>query len=192
MRSWRTRAGCSAVRATRLPVVLVVIALGACARAGPAQPAFDGSPAIHVVDAPMLPTTVDELPSMDVAAYEAMMGDLGGTPAVVNFWATWCPPCTREMPMMARAARDLRGAVQFVGVNVLDDRASAREMLHELRIPYPNVFDETGEIRTAVGGIGQPVTVFYRADGTVAARVEGELSQQDLETYLAEVRPDPT
>jgi thiol-disulfide isomerase/thioredoxin len=176
------------VHALRSILVLVAaLALGACGREATTRSAPTGAPAIRVAETPVLPQTVDELPPVDVAGYVSIMAGLRGTPTVVNFWATWCPPCLDEMPMIARVARDMRNDVQFIGVNVLDDRSAARSMLRDLRIPYPNVFDETGAVRDSVAGIGQPVTVFYRADGSVAAKVDGELSPQALDTYLDEI-----
>ncbi|HEX6844174.1 MAG TPA: TlpA disulfide reductase family protein [Actinomycetota bacterium] len=147
----------------------------------------DGTPAIRVVDAPLLPATVEALPPMDVAGFEELLGQLRGTPVVVNFWATWCGPCERELPLLAAAARDLQDEVQFVGVDILDNRDAAGPFLTDHGVPYPNVFDAAGEIRTSLGSIGQPVTAFYDADGTLVSKVDGELSEADLQERLAEI-----
>jgi thiol:disulfide interchange protein len=57
----------------------------------------------------------------------------------------------------------------------------------ERQIPYPNVFDAGGEIRTSLGSFGQPVTAFYAADGSLVRKVDGEISQADLEASLEEI-----
>jgi thiol-disulfide isomerase/thioredoxin len=165
---------------------MALLATG-CGDEESSPPAGGGTPAILVADAPSLPDTVEALPDVDVEGYEALLGELRGTPAVVNFWATWCGPCTREMPMLAAAARDLDGQVQFVGIDLLDNRDSARAFLADLDVPYPNLFDGDASVRTHVGSMGQPVTIFYDADGQVVAKVDGELSEADLESHLAQL-----
>lgn len=135
-------------------------------------------------EAPLLPTTTDALPEMDAVAYDELLTQLRGTPVIVNFWAAWCPPCREEAPMLAAAGRDHGEEIQFLGVDILDERGAATDFIEEFSIPYPNVFDPPGEIRTAVGSIGQPVTVFYDADGAVVDKVDGQLSQKDLDRNI--------
>jgi thiol-disulfide isomerase/thioredoxin len=169
----------------RLPLaLLLVLALSACS-SGDADAGTMS--AIRVVDAPSLPATVDALPDMDVDGYAVLLRELEGTPAVVNFWATWCDPCLREMPRLADAADRARDTIQFVGVDIADAREPARTFLRDLGITYPNVFDVEGAIRTSVGGVGQPVTAFYAADGELVRVVSGEVGADDLDRYLAEI-----
>lgn len=167
--------------------MILAITLSACGRDPTAVGTASGTPAIRIVDAPLLPATVQALPDLDVAGYEELLGQLEGTPVVVNFWAAWCDPCRREMPLLAEAARRLDDEVQFIGVDILDNREAARDFLAELDVPYPSVFDAGGVIRTSLGSIGQPVTVFYAADGTRVAKVDGELGEADLAAHLDEL-----
>jgi cytochrome c biogenesis protein CcmG/thiol:disulfide interchange protein DsbE len=168
-------------------IALIVVVLSACG-GGASDPttATDEvqAPALVVSPVPGLPTTVDELPEMDVAGYDALLGELRGTPVVVNFWASWCQPCQAEAPRFTAAAATFGDRVQFLGVDILDDRDSARGFISEHGLPYPNVFDPGGAIRTDLGSIGQPVTAFYDADGNLVAKVDGEISEQDLAANL--------
>lgn len=149
-----------------------------------------GEVAAHnAVVAPLLPTTVDELPSIDGEGFAELRAQVRGTPLVVNFWASWCDPCEEEMPLLAAAARREGDQIQFLGVDILDTRDPARTFLAHYGVPYPNVFDPTGQTRDAVGGIGQPVTVFYDAGGQLVAKVDGQLSEASLEEQLARLRP---
>jgi cytochrome c biogenesis protein CcmG/thiol:disulfide interchange protein DsbE len=148
------------------------------------DPTTAPTPAIVVADAVSLPSTVDELPVIDAEGLDRLTDQVRGTPLVVNFWASWCEPCEREMPLLAAAAREHRDAIQFVGIDILDDREAAQGFLARFEIPYPNLFDASGETRDAVGSLGQPVTVFYGADGTVVAKVDGELSETELTEHL--------
>jgi cytochrome c biogenesis protein CcmG, thiol:disulfide interchange protein DsbE len=147
----------------------------------------DEGAAIVVADAPSIPRTVDALPPVDAACFDTILAEARGTPIVVNFWASWCEPCEREMPLLAEAARLHADEVQFLGVDILDTPEPARTFLARYDIPYPNVFDASGETRDGVGSLGQPVTVFYDAAGEVVAKVDGELSADELDQHLERI-----
>jgi cytochrome c biogenesis protein CcmG/thiol:disulfide interchange protein DsbE len=159
--------------------VVGVLVLAACG--GTPDPAGVGTtPAVIVRPAPLLPTTTDALPAMSPPQYERLLEQLRGTPLVVNFWASWCVPCEAEAPLLRAAAARHGERIQFLGVDILDARDAATAFVRSHRLPYPNVFDPEGAIRDAVGSTGQPVTVFYAADGTVAAKIDGQLSERSL------------
>ena len=161
--------------------------LTACTGDEVGAPQTPPRPAIVVADAPSLPTTVDALPVIDVAGFAQLREEVRGTPLVVNFWASWCEPCEREMPLLAAAAREHRGTIQFLGIDILDTPDAARAFLRRLEVPYPNAFDAAGATRDALGSLGQPVTVFYDADGQIVAKIDGELSGADLDEHLTAI-----
>ena len=131
--------------------------------------------------APLLPTHVAELPSFDVQTYQELLTQLRGTPVVVNVWAAWCGPCQAEAPLLHAASQTYGDRVQFLGVDILDSRDGARGFIEEHGLTYPSVFDPAGAIRDSFGMIGQPVTVFYDADGNVTSTWEGQLTQTALD-----------
>lgn len=154
---------------------------------GPVAPRAAPSPAIVVLDGIAgLPSTVAELPAADADAFRSLMDELRGTPVVVNLWASWCEPCKREMPRLASAAGEHHD-VQFVGVSSLDSREGAESFIAELSVPFPSLFDPDGAIRTELAGVGLPVTVFFDAEGTQIAKIDGELSQSVLDAQLAAI-----
>ncbi len=128
-------------------VVVLAVTLSACAQER--APSSKGAP-----EARLLPEERLALPEFGLDDYRALLHELRGT-AVVNFCASWCAPCRVEAPGLAKLAGEFEGRVQFVGVNILDARRSAREFILEFDWPYPNVFDSEGEIRD-LGYIGQP------------------------------------
>ena len=180
----------------RLALLLVASAavtatLGSCVGGGSDRTTptpEDKSPALVVADAPSIPDTVDALPPIDAAGFDAILAEARGTPMVVNFWASWCEPCEREMPLLAAAAREHAAQIQFLGIDILDTPEAARGFLARYEVPYPNLFDADGATRDAVGGLGQPVTVFYDAEGELVAKADGELSADDLEASLDLIR----
>ncbi len=166
-----------------LPLVALLALATACGGTGPdpAGTADAGPPAQNATTAPLLPTHVAELPTFDVNSYQQLLTQLQGTPVVVNVWAAWCTPCKAEAPLLHDASNTYGDRVQFLGVDILDSKDGARGFIADHGLQYPSVFDPTGAIRDSLGMIGQPVTVFYDADGTMVSSWPGQLSQNVLD-----------
>jgi thiol-disulfide isomerase/thioredoxin len=137
----------------------------------------------------LLPTDVFALPAFDFTTYETLLAQLRGTPVVVNIWSSWCGPCRREAEELADAAAKYASEVQFLGVDILDERGAAADFLDEYGVPYPSVFDASGEIRDRLGFIGQPETLFYDAQGQIAAVWTGPLTPDVLQDSLDKISP---
>ena len=103
------------------------------------------------------------------------LSSLRGTPLVINVWASWCPPCIAEMPILTSAAADLRGEVQFLGIDIQDQDASALEMMAAFGADFPSVVDQAGEIRGLLAISGPPVTFFVNEQGVIVGRHDGAL-----------------
>jgi cytochrome c biogenesis protein CcmG/thiol:disulfide interchange protein DsbE len=160
--------------------------LSACTDKGGSVPSSaPPTPAINATAAPSLPSTVNGLPAMDVAEFHALLGQLKGTPVVVNVWAAWCGPCRTEAPLLVAAAKANPG-VQFLGVDIEDSIDGARTFLSTYAhgITYPSVFDPKGAIKTDLGAFGQPDTYFYDATGSQVDAVPGLLSSATLQAGL--------
>jgi thiol-disulfide isomerase/thioredoxin len=111
-----------------------------------------------------------------------------GKPMVVNLWASWCPPCRREMPVLAEAQQRETG-VTFVFANQGEDAAKALRYLSASALNLSNVvFDPGGELGRAVGSTGLPTTLFYDAGGQLADIHQGELSAASLASKLNPLR----
>lgn len=93
---------------------------------------------------------------------------LTGTPTVLNLWASWCPPCREELPAFARLDRDAGPRLQVVGVASRDLPGAAAPFAADAGLPFPSLEDRSGTLGRALGRNGLPVTVFVRADGSVA------------------------
>jgi cytochrome c biogenesis protein CcmG/thiol:disulfide interchange protein DsbE len=115
--------------------------------------------------------------------------DYEGTPLVLNFWASWCPPCVRELPALQEVAAELEGEVAFLGMNVTDDRAEAEALAAEAGVTYDLGVDEEGALFTALAGLNMPTTLFIDAAGDVVDTHEGAFDADELRTAIAEAFP---
>ena len=113
-----------------------------------------------------------------------------GKPLVVNFWATWCPPCREEMPLLDKTAR-ANPDVQFVGLSV-DDKEHVSAFRRENTTTYP--LPITGmEITGLAGALGNkamalPFTAFISADGELRQVKLGELKEAELAQFLTQIK----
>ena len=111
-----------------------------------------------------------------------------GQPLVVNLWASWCPPCRREMPVLA-AAQQREPGVTFVFANQAEDAGTALRYLGTHAFTLANVvFDPRAELGRAVGSTGLPTTLFYDASGRLVNAHLGELSPASLASQLHALR----
>ena len=136
---------------------------------GELQSVFVGHPA------PAVPaTTLPGIPGLTEAELRS------GKVTVVNFWATWCPPCRAEHPVLKKMAAD---GVRVGGVNIMDDDAKAVEYLAEEGNPFIGVAtDPKGRNRVEWGVTAPPETFIVGGDGTVLFRFVGPLVGTDYET----------
>ena len=115
------------------------------------------------------------------------LADLRGRPVVLNFWASWCVPCRKEMPAFERVHQRVRSDAEFLGMNHQDSREDALDLLERTGVGYPSGFDPQGNVARAYGLYGMPTTVFISGDGRILATRTGELSEQELERALSEL-----
>lgn len=111
-----------------------------------------------------------------------------GRPTVVNLWATWCPPCVREMPVLQQAQRD-HPDVHVVFVNQGESADKVRGWLAGRGLGLDHVLlDPRGQATAAVDAAGLPTTLFYDAQGRLVSRRVGELSAASLAEQLARIQ----
>ena len=175
-----------------LLAVAVVIPLGAVLldRGGP-----DGDYAPRTP--PSAPTAVQTYPSGRVAPPLRLrtldggrldLAALRGRPVVVNFWATWCEPCVREFPLLARTAAGHRAdGLAVVGVLVQDQPDAAKAFIRQHGGGWPVGVDADRRTAAAWGVVGLPQTFFVRPDGTLAAHQLGELTPTTLDRQLTAI-----
>ncbi len=117
-----------------------------------------------------------------------------GQVVLLNFWATWCPPCREEIPLLIEAREQLHDqGLEVIGV-AADDIDAVRAFARELDIPYPLLVHPATslEIARAYGeGLGAlPYSVLYDRDGRILATHSGEMDRQQLQAFLSDAFDD--
>ena len=126
---------------------------------------------------------------------EVSLADFKGQVVVLNVWGSWCPPCRKEAPLLAQAARSLKPeGVVFLGINTRDsstDQGLAFQKKYD--VPYPSIYDPSGQtllaFRRTLNPNSIPTTLIIDADGKVAASILGEVpSKTTLVDLVREVK----
>ncbi|MDR7085688.1 thiol-disulfide isomerase/thioredoxin [Aeromicrobium panaciterrae] len=176
----------------RVIVVALLLALAGCTSAPSGEkPTFGGGSA-PAVDESALATAkaaagIEECPASNApvpdkkALPDTTLDCLGGgkrvnlsgvagTPTVINLWASWCEPCRKELPLLAKADKQYGSALRVLGVD-FDDPApdDAIELLKVSGVTYPQLVDRDSAIRTSLAVVGLPQTVFVDAQGRMVA-----------------------
>ena len=115
-----------------------------------------------------------------------VVADADGAPVVVNFFASWCPPCISEMPDFEAVSQELAGDVVFFGLAVQDRPEDASRIVDDTGITYDWSRDIRGDIVGAAGVVQMPSTLFVSADGEVVEIQGGALDPDRLRDLIEE------
>jgi cytochrome c biogenesis protein CcmG/thiol:disulfide interchange protein DsbE len=116
------------------------------------------------------------------------LSELRGEVVVINFWASWCPPCRDEAPYLESSWRKYQDqGVVFLGVDYVDTDAEARAYIDEFDITYPNGPDLGTRISQAYRIQGVPETFFVGKDGTIRGVKIGPLVPPELDEKIVEL-----
>jgi thiol-disulfide isomerase/thioredoxin len=150
-------------------------------------------PVVAELEAPpeaRVPSLADELPAFELAnlaGEPTAIASWPGRPMIVNFWATWCAPCLREIPLLKEFQAE-NADVQIVGIAV--DRAEpVASFAATMDFNYPILVGEADAINAAaafgIGVLALPITVFTDRDGAILGIHTGEVHGEHLENYRA-------
>lgn len=135
-------------------------------------------------------TRLPELALRDIHGVPVALEDYVGKPLVINLWATWCPPCRREMPVLAQAQRN-ETDLTFLFVNQGEGERVIGEFLASQELGLQNVLLDTGgQLGQKIGSAALPTTIFYDAEGRQVSSHLGELSRASLARELDKLKMD--
>jgi thiol-disulfide isomerase/thioredoxin len=178
-----------------LPLVLLALASGAAGfllylgLVGKDRLPDDGLPPIPAAPqaAEFAPDFV--LPDLDGTLRSSSEWD--GTVRVVNFWATWCPPCIREIPLLVEIQREYaQRGVQVLGI-AIDGTEAVTDFAADFEFNYPVLIGEEDGMELGHqfldGFIGLPFTAFTDRSGRILRVHSGEIHREQIEAILAEL-----
>ncbi|MCT8139916.1 TlpA family protein disulfide reductase [Anaerobacillus sp. CMMVII] len=135
---------------------------------------------------PTLPLVGYQAPSFSLETFEGELvsfdDDLVGRPMLINFWASWCPPCRAEMPDLVEVAKQYEEQISFIGINVAtqDTNSQSQAFLDEFHVPYPNLVDKTGAVARLYQVPPIPATLVIDKNGQVVFRKLGGMTKSEI------------
>ncbi len=180
-------------RASTLRILAATLALAV----GAAAQAQDNNPSFGV----RAGQTAPDFTMLNTSGEPVTLSDARGTPVVLNFWASWCPPCIAEMPLLDRAADELQGDALFLLVNVGENADTVNRFLERVAVEHASVVRDPGDdTQSDIEGLvpsqavasvyqtyGLPTTLFIDADGVIQRRIEGPVFDATLAQHLTTV-----
>lgn len=125
-----------------------------------------------------------QAPNFTLTKFDAgtlSLKDFRGQAVLLNFWASWCPPCRDEAPALEAGWQRYRDKdVVFVGVNIQDKEPDARAFLKEFGITYPNGWDESRKVAVDYGVWGIPETFFLDKTGRITYKHIGGIERRTI------------
>ncbi len=147
-------------------------------------PGADEAESVHADKAP-------DFMFYDMDGESHMLSEYFGQPIVMNFWASWCPPCRNEMPIFQDAYEKYGDEVLFLMIDLTDGgrelEANGRMFVEEQGFTFPIYFDLDGDGVTKYSLYYIPDTYFIDSDGNISAYVQGGIQQSLFDRYLEEI-----
>jgi peroxiredoxin len=129
---------------------------------------------------PAVGMPVDEFRLTDLDGKAHSLSQYRGKIVLVNFWATWCKPCTTEMPAMQASFDKLRDkGFVVLAINELEDDAKVRDHIKQYGHTFPVLMDRDNKVANQFGVFGLPVSVFIDEKGVVQEYLKGGLLTED-------------
>ena len=121
---------------------------------------------------------------IDYKGNELKLSDFFGKPVVLNFWASWCPPCKAEMPEFDNVYEELGNDVTFVMVDLVDGSRETiekgKKYVEDQGFLFPIYFDTKGEAGSKYGISSIPTTIFIDKEGFIVSGVQGAIDEKTL------------
>lgn len=144
----------------------------------------------ELVEAPIAGYRSPQFTLSSTLGEEISLADFRGQPVVLNFWATWCPPCRAEVPHFQDASVKYNGRAAILGIDQGEPLPVVADFASTYGLSYPLLLDLDGVVNRQYGVAALPTTVFVDANGTVrevyTGIVNGAVLEDRIERLLAE------
>ncbi len=123
----------------------------------------------------------------DLNGAQVSLAQFRGRPVVINFWATWCPPCRDEIPRLIEAYQREKDGVTFIAISG-EPASVVGPFVKQANIPYVNLLDGGGRVSSAYGIKALPTTLFVNRDGEIVVYYAGEMSARIIDEGLRRIK----
>jgi cytochrome c biogenesis protein CcmG, thiol:disulfide interchange protein DsbE len=120
------------------------------------------------------------LPALGKSGQQVSLSQYQGQPVILNFWASWCPPCQQETPLLASWYKQQDGHVVLLGLDENDTTANALKFAAAKGVSYPIGFDPNVTVALAYGADDLPQTFFLNAKHQIVDHVFGAITTAEL------------
>lgn len=116
---------------------------------------------------------------------EIKLSDFKGRKVMINFWATWCPPCKAEMPAMQQLYNQANGYMDILAINI-DPKNDVAGFVRENQLTFPILLDESGKVNEDFSIISIPTTFLINEDGMIEKKHIGAMTLEQMEEFIIE------
>jgi len=116
---------------------------------------------------------------------EVKLSNLRGRKVMINFWATWCPPCKAEMPAMQQLYNQANGLMEILGINI-DPKNDVEGFVRENQLTFPILLDKTGRVNEDYSILSIPTTLLINEEGMIEKKHIGAMTLEQMEEFVME------
>ena len=127
-----------------------------------------------------------ELPNLE--GEKVRLSSFQGKAVLINFWATWCPPCKEELPLLEKTYQSNKDWLEIIGVDVAEEAPLVRLKVREVGMTYTNLLDSNAQVGGQYRAAGLPLSVFLDKEGVIRSIRAGQLNVNSLSESLEKIR----
>lgn len=136
----------------------------------------------------------DEAPDftlVDLNGKEHQLSEYIGQGVLLNFWGTWCKPCAKEMPALDRQYEVFKEqGVQILAINIAQSNFEVQRFADQYDLSFPIVIDQTKSVMHTYNIDPLPTTLLINPKGNIEQIIKGEMTEQDIASYLEQIKPE--
>lgn len=165
-------------------VAIIVVSIGAIELRKPGQSPISNSDKNVGIG---IGKTAPDFELQDLSGKKVKLSDYRGKNVVLNFWASWCPPCKKEMPEFQRLYTENSDILVVIGVNLQESKENAESFVKKLDLTFPILLDPNAQVKDMYNVFTQPVTYFIDVNGKIIDKKFGELTNEELNEKVSKM-----
>lgn len=131
--------------------------------------------------------TAPDFELQDLSGKNVKLSDFRGKNVILNFWASWCPPCREEMPEFQRIYAENSDSLAVIGINLQESKENADAFVKKLGITFPILLDPNARVKDMYNVFTQPVTYFIDKDRKIVDKKFGPLTSEEINEKIAKI-----